>query len=100
MYRTRTSPVPQGNLSGKSVLARTPHPRCVFLTKRGPERPIYGEMVQKSRKHHRLNSEWCLSQSYGADDGSRTRDLRLGKATLYQLSYVRSFSEIERTGEP
>ncbi len=25
----------------------------------------------------------------GADDGSRTRDLRLGKATLYQLSYVR-----------
>ncbi len=26
---------------------------------------------------------------YGADDGSRTRDLRLGKATLYQLSYVR-----------
>ncbi len=28
---------------------------------------------------------------YGADDGSRTRDLRLGKATLYQLSYVRMF---------
>src|SRR5947209_5403554 len=24
-----------------------------------------------------------------ADDGSRTRDLRLGKPTLYQLSYVR-----------
>ena len=25
----------------------------------------------------------------GADDGARTRGLRLGKATLYQLSYVR-----------
>ncbi|CAI8875178.1 hypothetical protein EMIT07CA2_30002 [Brevibacillus sp. IT-7CA2] len=25
----------------------------------------------------------------GADEGSRTLDLRLGKATLYQLSYVR-----------
>jgi hypothetical protein len=24
-----------------------------------------------------------------ADDGPRTRDLRLGKPTLYQLSYVR-----------
>jgi len=24
-----------------------------------------------------------------ADDGSRTRDLQLGKLTLYQLSYVR-----------
>ena len=26
---------------------------------------------------------------FQADDGSRTRDLRLGKPTLYQLSYVR-----------
>jgi hypothetical protein len=25
-----------------------------------------------------------------ADDGLRTRDLRLGKPTLYQLSYVRA----------
>ena len=25
-----------------------------------------------------------------ADDGSRTRDLELGKLALYQLSYVRS----------
>jgi hypothetical protein len=25
-----------------------------------------------------------------ADDGGRTRDLRLGKPTLYQLSYVRA----------
>src|SRR5881392_1671766 len=28
-----------------------------------------------------------------ADDGSRTRDLRLGKPTLYQLSYVRAGSQ-------
>jgi hypothetical protein len=28
-------------------------------------------------------------ESSKADDGSRTRDLRLGKPTLYQLSYVR-----------
>jgi hypothetical protein len=27
-----------------------------------------------------------------ADDGGRTRDLRLGKPTLYQLSYVRARS--------
>jgi hypothetical protein len=27
--------------------------------------------------------------SFRADDGSRTRGLRLGKPTLYQLSYVR-----------
>ncbi len=30
-----------------------------------------------------------LSPLLQADDGSRTRDLRLGKPTLYQLSYVR-----------
>ena len=29
------------------------------------------------------------SSFYKADDGARTRDLRLGKPTLYQLSYVR-----------
>jgi hypothetical protein len=29
-----------------------------------------------------------------ADDGSRTRDLRLGKPTLYRLSYVRAFRRI------
>ena len=28
-------------------------------------------------------------QSCEADDGTRTHDLRLGKPTLYQLSYVR-----------
>ena len=35
-----------------------------------------------------------LSKSTEADDGSRTRDLRLGKPTLYQLSYVRAWRSI------
>src|SRR5262249_41799648 len=33
-----------------------------------------------------------------ADDGSRTRDLRLGKPTLYQLSYVRASRPILARG--
>jgi hypothetical protein len=31
----------------------------------------------------------CPRKGTEADDGLRTRDLRLGKPTLYQLSYVR-----------
>ena len=31
----------------------------------------------------------CDILVHGADDGARTRDLRLGKAPLYQLSYIR-----------
>lgn len=31
-----------------------------------------------------------LNGGQKADDGSRTRDLELGKLALYQLSYVRS----------
>src|ERR671922_187423 len=39
----------------------------------------------------------CKSSSrLRADDGPRTRDLRLGKPTLYQLSYVRVGPIIER----
>ena len=33
-----------------------------------------------------------------ADDGARTRDLRLGKPTLYQLSYVRKCAEMLAIG--
>jgi hypothetical protein len=33
-----------------------------------------------------------------ADDGARTRDLRLGKPTLYQLSYVRKWGEMLAIG--
>ena len=30
-----------------------------------------------------------VSSAYGADNGVRTRDTKLGKLVLYQLSYVR-----------
>ncbi len=32
-------------------------------------------------------------KKFGAGDGAQTRDLRLGKATLYQLSYSRDQRE-------
>jgi hypothetical protein len=32
-----------------------------------------------------------VTNSDGAGDGIQTRDLRLGKATLYQLSYSRNW---------
>jgi hypothetical protein len=35
-----------------------------------------------------------------ADDGGRTRDLRLGKPTLYQLSYVRAKRDSRGPTEP
>ena len=31
-----------------------------------------------------------LAKEAGAGDGNRTRDIQLGKLTLYQLSYARS----------
>ena len=48
--------------------------------------------------------EWHESEPDGArfgsttraDDGARTRDLRLGKPTLYQLSYVRVRASLAR----
>jgi hypothetical protein len=33
---------------------------------------------------------WLCREISEADDGSRTRDLELGKLALYQLSYVRA----------
>jgi hypothetical protein len=44
----------------------------------------------------RVSAKSC--ESVKADDGSRTRDLRLGKPTLYQLSYVRKCREMLATG--
>jgi hypothetical protein len=35
-------------------------------------------------------SFWLCEAALEADDGSRTRDLELGKLALYQLSYVRA----------
>jgi hypothetical protein len=41
----------------------------------------------------------ALQSGEEADDGSRTRDLELGKLALYQLSYVRSRADSRwRTG--
>ena len=34
-------------------------------------------------------SSFSLEPVIGAGDGTRTRDIRLGKPTLYQLSYAR-----------
>ncbi len=36
------------------------------------------------------NKSWLPSLDVKADDGVRTRDLKLGKLALYQLSYVRA----------
>src|SRR6185295_3520248 len=37
-----------------------------------------------------------LREGFGAGNGIRTRDIKLGKLALYQLSYARSFSDLER----
>ena len=34
---------------------------------------------------------WILPSCFGAENGTRTRDLNLGKVALYQLSYFRIF---------
>ena len=40
---------------------------------------------------HRLEQKQCeKSLRIGADNGARTRDTKLGKLVLYQLSYVRT----------
>lgn len=37
----------------------------------------------------------AIRESDEADDGSRTRDLKLGKLALYQLSYVRVVGRLQ-----
>src|SRR5262249_40965956 len=60
-----------------------------------PRRPSYGVSEGESpraedlRKRPRVARARCRALRR-ADDGARTRDLRLGKPTLYQLSYVRA----------
>ena len=36
------------------------------------------------------------SNSFGADDGARTRYLHLGKVALYQMSYIRIYGASDR----
>ena len=55
------------------------------------ERVLWVPIEQDSTAGKRVrgrNRRRFLPRS-GADDGARTRDLRHGKATLYQLSYIR-----------
>ncbi len=56
--------------------------------------PGVGTLLLKPLRHvtrvAELTPEWRFSRAFSeANDGPRTRDLRLGKPTLYQLSYVR-----------
>ena len=46
-------------------------------------------LLDSQVKCHTTRLTCYLAPFLEADDGSRTRDLRLGKPTLYQLSYVR-----------
>ena len=45
-----------------------------------------------------LNSQALFKKNFGAGDETRTRDIQLGRLTLYQLSYSRK-SEGERMKE-
>lgn len=58
--------------------------------------------LAKAVTHKRVfSAEVDSPKPHGAEDGSRTRDLELGKLTLYQLSYFRiGASDRIRTCEP
>jgi hypothetical protein len=49
-------------------------------------------------RHYDQRSAAIAAKTSEADDGGRTRDLRLGKPTLCQLSYVRAGLIVERKG--
>ena len=49
------------------------------------------ESLPQAPTTERLLEMTDLQDFLKADDGARTRDLRLGKPTLYQLSYVRKW---------
>src|SRR5213592_428239 len=53
-------------------------------------RPLSGPREQATAPSTPWAERVDLQDPRKADDGSRTRDLRLGKPTLYQLSYVRA----------
>ncbi len=57
--------------------------RCEYQTTGGGSRKMHGCGYTKGRAGR------PLSESVGAGDGTRTRDLKLGKLSLYQLSYAR-----------
>ena len=52
-------------------------------------------------RHRPTDEKPAITGPFQADDGARTRDLRLGKPTLYQLSYVRVVGDFRWCpGEP
>lgn len=63
-------------VAAKMAHDKTPTPPAA-LPLANPTTPPCSEMIK-------------LSDEIEADDGSRTRDLELGKLALYQLSYVRA----------
>ena len=66
--------------------------RCgVLVRTTTPTRPRRAHMTfdRPQRRRSKLAGLSIGLPDLEADDGSRTRDLWLGKPTLYQLSYVR-----------
>ena len=52
-------------------------------------------MQIKKKVDHMVHSlGYTLLERSGAGDGDRTRDTKLGKLVLYQLSYTRSINEV------
>jgi hypothetical protein len=65
----------------------------ILSTKQIPNKSkIPNSNVQNPLRMNILSICVCLGFriSYGAGDGTRTRDFQLGKLTLYQLSYARN----------
>ena len=67
--------------------SRCRRPRCRRRRPKGCDQLDHVARSYVSRTRRKLPLSGSFSR---ADDGSRTRDLRLGKPTLYQLSYVRA----------
>ena len=51
--------------------------------------PVYTDLQSVASPLGQPTVEALRGETFRADDEARTRDLRLGKPTLYQLSYVR-----------
>ena len=73
-----TSMEPRWNLDLRRTCRSSPLLACSMTIELRPKRSHL----------RRVSARPC--EAVKADDGSRTRDLRLGKPTLYQLSYVRA----------
>src|SRR3954451_12979216 len=75
----------------RPVGARTPSRRTGYV--RSVEATTDHQKVAYRRPDRRAVRSWTEAEltprRRKADDGSRTRDLELGKLALYQLSYVR-----------